>query len=53
MKDKALTPSQLVGLEDLCSDLRIVREPGAGHFITWEKPEAVTGALRDFLSGAI
>jgi pimeloyl-ACP methyl ester carboxylesterase len=53
MKDKALTPSQLVGLEDLCADLRLVKEPDAGHFITWEKPEAVTGALRDFLSGAI
>ena len=53
MKDKALTPSQLVGLEDLVADLRIVREPDAGHFITWEKPEAVTRALRTFLAGAI
>ncbi len=49
MQDKALTPSQLVGLEDLCADLEIVRVADAGHFITWEKPEAVTGALRTFL----
>jgi pimeloyl-ACP methyl ester carboxylesterase len=53
MKDRALTPTQLVGLEDLCADLRLVKEPDAGHFITWEKPEAVTRALRAFLGSAI
>jgi pimeloyl-ACP methyl ester carboxylesterase len=53
MKDKALTPSQLVGLEDVVADLQLVRVEDAGHFITWEKPEAVTNALRVFLSGAI
>jgi pimeloyl-ACP methyl ester carboxylesterase len=51
MKDKALTPSQLEGLDDLVSDLHIVRVPDAGHFITWEKPDAVTGALREFIDG--
>ncbi len=49
MDDKALTPSQLEGLDTLCADLKIIRVEGAGHFITWEKPEAVTGALRAFL----
>lgn len=49
MKDKALTPSQLEGLDDLVADLHIVRVPDAGHFITWEKPDAVTAALRAFL----
>jgi pimeloyl-ACP methyl ester carboxylesterase len=49
MQDKALTPSQLVGLEDLCADLTLVKVEDAGHFVTWEKPEAVTGALRRFL----
>jgi pimeloyl-ACP methyl ester carboxylesterase len=50
MQDKALTPSQLVGLEELCADLTLVKVEDAGHFVTWEKPEAVTGALRNFLS---
>lgn len=49
MQDKALTPSQLEGLDDLVADLRIVRVPDAGHFITWEKPDTVTAALREFL----
>ena len=49
MDDRALTPSQLEGLDTLCADLKIIRVEGAGHFITWEKPEAVTGALRAFL----
>ena len=51
MKDKALTPSQLEGLDDLVADLHIVRVPDAGHFITWEKPDAVIGARREFLDG--
>ncbi|MBA3898470.1 MAG: alpha/beta hydrolase [Sphingomonadaceae bacterium] len=50
MKDQALTPSQLDGLDALVADLRIVRVEDAGHFVTWEKPEAVTAALRDFLA---
>ena len=51
MKDKALTPVQLNGLDELVADLRLVRVPDAGHFITWERPEAVTSALREFLDG--
>ena len=50
MGDKALTPSQLVGLEDLVADLTLVKIEDAGHFVTWEKPEAVTAALRAFLA---
>lgn len=49
MGDKALTPSQLVGLDDLVADLTLVKVEDAGHFVTWEKPEAVTAALRTFL----
>lgn len=49
MKDKALLPVQLDGLDDLVNDLRLVRVEDAGHFVPWEKPEAVTEALRDFL----
>ena len=50
MKDKALLPIQLDGLDGLVEDLRIVREPQAGHFIPWEKPETVTAAIREFLA---
>jgi pimeloyl-ACP methyl ester carboxylesterase len=50
MQDKALTRSQLVGLEELVADLTLVKVEDAGHFVTWEKPEAVTGALRAFLA---
>jgi pimeloyl-ACP methyl ester carboxylesterase len=50
LKDKALLPVQLEGLENWVEDLRIVVEPDAGHFIPWEKPEAVTSAIRDFIA---
>jgi pimeloyl-ACP methyl ester carboxylesterase len=50
MKDKALLPIQLGGLHDLVEDLRIFTIPDARHFVTWEKPEAVTLAIRDFIA---
>jgi len=50
MKDVALLPIQLEGLEALVEDLRIVRLPGAGHFAPWEAPEAVADALEPFLA---
>jgi pimeloyl-ACP methyl ester carboxylesterase len=49
MKDTALLPVQLDGLDGLVDDLRIRTSPTASHFITWEEPEFVTGAIRDFL----
>lgn len=49
MKDSALLPVQLEGLDELVDDLRIVRVEDASHFVTWERPEAVTGAIREFL----
>jgi pimeloyl-ACP methyl ester carboxylesterase len=50
LKDKALLPVQLGGLHDLVDDLRIVTSSTAGHFIPWEEPETVTGAIRDFIA---
>ena len=50
LRDKALLPVQLEGLHGLVDDLRIVTSATAGHFITWEEPETVTGAIRDFIA---
>jgi len=52
MKDKALLPIQLDGLEALVEDLTVARILDAGHFVPWEKPEAVAAALKPFLEGA-
>jgi pimeloyl-ACP methyl ester carboxylesterase len=50
MKDSALLPVQLDGLDALVEDLTIVRIGEAGHFAPWEAPDAVAGALRPFLA---
>ena len=50
LKDPALLPVQIEGLDDYVSDLRIVTSPTASHFISWEEPGTVTGAIRDFLA---
>lgn len=49
MRDKALLPLQLDGLERLVPDLTVHRIADAGHFVPWEKPEAVAAALKPFL----
>jgi pimeloyl-ACP methyl ester carboxylesterase len=51
MKDSALLPVQLDGLDELIDDLSIVRLPDAGHFAPWEAGEEVTSALEPFLDG--
>lgn len=48
MKDPALLPCQLEGLDTLVSDLTIARID-CGHFTPWEAPEAVDVAMRNFL----
>lgn len=48
MKDPALLPCQLEGLDTLVSDLTIARID-CGHFTPWEAPEAVNVAVRSFL----
>lgn len=49
MNDKALLPCQLDGLDALIDDLTLV-QVDAGHFVPWENPDAVTGALRAFIA---
>ena len=51
MRDKALLPVQLDGLDRLVADLRIAKISDAGHFAPWEKGERVVEALRPFLDG--
>ena len=51
MKDVALLPLQLDGLDRLVQDLTIVRLPHAGHFAPWEAPADVASALQPFLEG--
>jgi pimeloyl-ACP methyl ester carboxylesterase len=50
MKDAALLPIQLDGLDQLIDDLTIVRLPDAGHFAPWEAPDEVARALEPFLA---
>jgi pimeloyl-ACP methyl ester carboxylesterase len=50
MKDTALLPMQLDGLDELVENLSIVRLPNAGHFAPWEAPDDVAAALEPFLA---
>ncbi|MCA1199516.1 alpha/beta hydrolase [Sphingomonas sp. R647] len=49
MRDTALLPVQLEGLDALIPDLSIV-QVDAGHFVPWEKPKPVTDAIREWLA---
>jgi pimeloyl-ACP methyl ester carboxylesterase len=49
MGDKALLPVLIDGLDALIPDLTVVKVEGAGHFVPWEKPAAVTQAILDWL----
>ncbi|TKD51800.1 alpha/beta fold hydrolase [Sphingomonas baiyangensis] len=51
MRDTALLPCQLDGLDALVPDLTIERIEAAGHFAPWETPEAVNAALRRWIDG--
>ena len=50
MQDGALLPCQLDGLDALVPDLRVVEIADAGHFVPWQKPAAVTEAIRAWLA---
>jgi pimeloyl-ACP methyl ester carboxylesterase len=51
MRDKALLPLQLDGMDRLVEDLTIVRLADFGHFVPWEAPQPVADALGHFLAG--
>lgn len=53
MKDPALLPLQLDGLEELVEDLTIERLGQAGHFAPWEAGAEVAAALAPFLGGRL
>jgi pimeloyl-ACP methyl ester carboxylesterase len=49
MKDPALLPCQLEGIEEHVPNATVNRIPDAGHFSPWEAPDAVTKAMQDWL----
>ena len=50
MKDSALLPIQLEGLDRLVEGVTIIRMPQAGHFAPWEAGDQVVAALEPFLA---
>ena len=50
MDDIALPACNLDGMEDVIPDLTIVRVPGTGHFVQWEKPDMVNAAMDEWLA---
>lgn len=49
MKDSALLPVQLTDLEKVVPILTVEQVPNAGHFVPWEKPDAVTRPMLTWL----
>jgi len=49
MKDTALLPTLLEGLDEYVPDLKIVRIPDATHWVTHERPDELNRAMRDYL----
>ena len=50
LDDIALPPANLIGLDELVTDMTLVEVPDCGHFVPWEAPAAVNAALDDFLA---
>lgn len=49
LDDIALPPENLDGMEELVTNMTLVRVPGCGHFVPWEAPQAVNAAVDEFL----
>jgi len=52
MEDQALLPGCINGLEEFVPDLTLVKVPGAGHFVTLERPDLVADQLGAFMTAA-
>lgn len=50
MQDQALLPVQLKDMDKVVPILTLVEIPDAGHFVPWEKPEAVTRSMLAWLA---
>ncbi len=50
MDDMALPPANIDGLDTHVSDLTVVPVHGCGHFVPWEAPDAVNGAMDAWLA---
>ena len=50
LDDTALPACNLEGLEEVVTDLTIVRVPDCGHFVPWEAPGQVNAAMDTFLA---
>jgi pimeloyl-ACP methyl ester carboxylesterase len=50
MKDRALLPGNLDGLDGFVADLTIERVPDGSHWVIHERPELVNRLIREFLA---
>ncbi len=50
MDDQALPPCNLDGMDAIIPNITLYPVHGCGHFVIWEEPEAVNGAMDAFLS---
>jgi pimeloyl-ACP methyl ester carboxylesterase len=48
MDDLALPPSNIDGIEELVPDVTIAPVENCGHFVIWERPDAVNAAMEQF-----
>jgi pimeloyl-ACP methyl ester carboxylesterase len=50
LDDHALPPENLEGMDEVVTDLTLIKVPDCGHFVPWEAPAAVNAALDAFLA---